>query len=293
MGPAQLNAEIDLAQAQQSVADAERAAETAAYLLTRAKREILYRDLRLRAARLGIAHWALGLGAGSVIALTTSLIAITVFATSIFPLLFLILIAYAAAGASAFWLLRARDGEGDQPVVEVRVEMLAAAHVQKDRRAQYLLNARSAAEASRRQLQLIIQDMQSETRRRQIETDRLLSIDGGRLYPDEFERYVAAIFRHLGYAVEVTGKAGDQGVDILAVKDSVRVAIQVKRHIGSVSNSAVQEVYAGMAHRRCHRCVVVTTGDFTASAMSLAQSTGCLMVGKDQIPALVRGGLGL
>jgi HJR/Mrr/RecB family endonuclease len=293
MGPAQLNAEIDPAQAQQSVADAERAAETAAYLLTRAKREVLYRDLRLRAARLGIAHWALALGAGSLVALTMSVIAITVFATSIIPLLFLVIVAYAAAGASAFWLLRSRDGEGEQPAIEVRVKMLETAHDQKCRASQRLLHARSAAEASRQQLKLIIQDRQSEARRRQVETDRLLSIDGGRLYPDEFERYVADIFRHLGYAVEVTGKAGDQGVDILAVKDSVRVAIQAKRYIGSVNNSAVQEVYAGMAHRRCHRCVVVTSGDFTASAMSLAQSTGCLMVGKDQLPALVRGDLGL
>lgn len=134
---------------------------------------------------------------------------------------------------------------------------------------------------------------QSVENRRQIEIDRLLAVDVGRLYPDEFERYVGDVFRHLGYTIELTGKTGDQGVDVLAVKGPLRIAIQAKRYMGAVGNSAVQEVYAGMAHHGCQRCIVMASSGFTNGALSLAQSTGCLLIGRQQIPSLVRGEYGL
>jgi restriction system protein len=86
-----------------------------------------------------------------------------------------------------------------------------------------------------------------------------------------------------------TVERGDQGVDVLAKKDSLRLAIQAKRYIGAVSNAAIQQVFAGMAHYKCHRCLVVTSGEFTSGAIALAQSTGCLLIGTDRIAALIRG----
>jgi HJR/Mrr/RecB family endonuclease len=293
MGPATISIQEELAQAHNRVAEMEASVKAAALVLAKARREVLYRDLRLRAARLGIAHWALGLAGGSAVALLASILAIMVFGTSVTVLLLLVFMAYAVVWGGAFWLLRAEVGENEQLVAQVRATMLDAAQLRKAQAAQRLSSDHSAAERSRCHLNSVLQVANSEATRRQTETNRLLGIDGGRLYPDEFERYVAEIFRHLGYVAEVTGKSGDQGVDILAIRGPVRVAVQAKRYMGSVSNSAVQEVYAGMAHRRCHRCVVVTSGDFTNSALSLAESTGCLLVGKDRLAALIRGEMGL
>lgn len=121
----------------------------------------------------------------------------------------------------------------------------------------------------------------------------MLAIDPGRLYPDEFEKYVGEVFRHLGYEIDQTGKSGDQGVDVIAQKGPLRIAIQVKRYIGSIGNEAVQQVYAGMAHHCCQQCIVVTTGSFTTSARALAASTGCELIDRDQIAVLIRGELGL
>jgi restriction endonuclease Mrr len=120
-------------------------------------------------------------------------------------------------------------------------------------------------------------------------TDQLLSIDPGRLYPDELERFAAQIFSHLGYNVQRTGQTGDQGVDVVAEKLGFRLAIQVKCYSNSVGNSAVQEVFAGMMHYGCNRCLVLTNNYFTSSAITLAQSTSCLLIDRDSIAGLIRG----
>lgn len=177
--------------------------------------------------------------------------------------------------------------------MQVREAALASSlAVLSDRRRAYAV-ATDAAARARFVLGEIQREMQSEAYRRQTEANRLLAIDPGRLYPDEFERYTGDIFKLLGYVVEVTGRAGDQGMDVLACKGSIRIAVQVKRYAGSVGNGAVQEAYAGQAHHRCHHCMVITSGYFTASAIELAKSTRCTLVGRDQIPAMIRGELGL
>jgi restriction system protein len=45
----------------------------------------------------------------------------------------------------------------------------------------------------------------------------------------EFEMYVAAVFRGLGYNVAMTKTTGDFGVDLVLTKDAKRTAVQCKR----------------------------------------------------------------
>ena len=51
--------------------------------------------------------------------------------------------------------------------------------------------------------------------------------------PSEFENYVGAIFKKYGYIVKITGKTGDNGIDIeliLKINDKqVRHVVQCKR----------------------------------------------------------------
>ncbi len=44
----------------------------------------------------------------------------------------------------------------------------------------------------------------------------------------EFEQFLEKVFLALGYLVETTATTGDQGVDLIVVKDGIRIAIQVK-----------------------------------------------------------------
>jgi HJR/Mrr/RecB family endonuclease len=93
----------------------------------------------------------------------------------------------------------------------------------------------------------------------------------------EFEQIVANIFSKLGYRTSVTKKTGDQGIDIIAEKDGTIIGIQAKNYSSAVSNSAIQEVVAGLKFYQCNKGIVVTNNFFTNSASALAQSNGIVL----------------
>lgn len=88
----------------------------------------------------------------------------------------------------------------------------------------------------------------------------------------EFEQAIAEIFKRMGYKVSATPITGDQGIDIIAVRNGIRIGIQAKCYTGKVGNSAVQEVVAGKQYYNLNRCMVVTNSSFTSSAVKLAKA---------------------
>src|SRR5215217_3958522 len=90
----------------------------------------------------------------------------------------------------------------------------------------------------------------------------------------QFEGFVAEILRGLGYRVTLLGGSGDQGVDVIATRDSEKLAIQCKNYAKPVGNKPVQEVYAGARHHRCTAALVVAPEGFTKGAVELARSVG-------------------
>ena len=279
----------DCAKAVEGFGIARAASEDALRRLRWAGRVLLYHRLRFWPARFGTPGWAMGLLAGSVAAIWAGSLMILAGAGLVATFL-TILILYPTCGGAVMWFLRDRDGEHEANRLELRTERLKTATDTLDHAREFLGAKKAAQDDAQRRWQAVQEAFESQANQRKIETERLLQIDPGRLHPDEFERHVGAIFRHLGFSVQGVGNiAGDQGVDLIATRDSLRVAVQAKRYIGSVGNQAVQQVYAGMAHYKCHRCVVVTTGEFTAAARALAKSTGCLLIGAERIASLIRG----
>lgn len=88
---------------------------------------------------------------------------------------------------------------------------------------------------------------------------------------DEFEQAVCRLFCKMGYSAYVTKQSGDQGVDVVAERGSVRIGIQTKRYGYPVGNSAVQETIAGRAFYGCTGSMVITNSTFTKSAIELAR----------------------
>jgi len=88
----------------------------------------------------------------------------------------------------------------------------------------------------------------------------------------EFEEYLKELFDKLGYVAVGTKLSGDQGADVIVMKDSIKSVVQAKKYGGKVTNKAVQEVVAAKAYYNCERAMVVTTGEFTKSAIELALS---------------------
>jgi len=75
----------------------------------------------------------------------------------------------------------------------------------------------------------------------------------------QFEVYLKALFRELGYRPEVTKRSCDYGVDVI-LKGRNRIVIQAKRYgiKNRVGIRAVQEVYAGKAYYKADEAWIVT-----------------------------------
>jgi restriction system protein len=104
----------------------------------------------------------------------------------------------------------------------------------------------------------------------------------------EFEEFVAAQLRIVGWSVTHTASTGDYGVDLIAKKDGTRMAIQCKRQAKAVGVAAVQQVVSGALHHRCDQTVVVTNQGFTKAARQLAATHRCRLVGREQVQIWAR-----
>jgi len=93
----------------------------------------------------------------------------------------------------------------------------------------------------------------------------------------EFEMFVAELFSKMGYEYEMTKASGDQGIDIIVLKNSIRIGIQVKCYSGSVGNSAIQEAVDGKKHYILDKVMVITNSLFTNSAQELARSNSVIL----------------
>jgi len=87
----------------------------------------------------------------------------------------------------------------------------------------------------------------------------------------DFERYVAELLEMSGFKkVKVTKGSGDYGVDVTAVLDKDRYAIQCKRSESKIGIKAVQEAFLGKEHYKADVAVVVTNNYFTKQAYEAA-----------------------
>ncbi len=102
----------------------------------------------------------------------------------------------------------------------------------------------------------------------------------------EFEAFCASQLQACGWDVQVTPLCRDQGVDVIAEKNGVRVALQCKLYSNPVGNKAVQEIAAGRVHQQAQFGVVVTNGTFTTSAKELAATNGIRLLHHSDLPQL-------
>ena len=102
----------------------------------------------------------------------------------------------------------------------------------------------------------------------------------------EFEHYVAAVFRGLGYQVSTTAATGDFGVDLIATKDGIRTAVQCKRQGSPVGAAAVQQVASGAVIYTCTATMVVCNRSFTRAAQQLAAMHHCRLIDRSELESL-------
>jgi len=99
-----------------------------------------------------------------------------------------------------------------------------------------------------------------------------------KLSGDDFEKLLYRLYESMDYSVQLNGKTGDQGGDLIITKGQERILIQAKRYLSAVSNSAVQQAVAAKNHYDCNKATVVTTGYFTKSATELAKTNNVELI---------------
>lgn len=94
----------------------------------------------------------------------------------------------------------------------------------------------------------------------------------------EFEKFCATLLSKNGYKnVEVTKGSGDQGLDIMAVRDGTKYGIQCKCYSNDVGNKAVMEVHSGISFYKCDLGVVLSNRYYTKAAKELAKKIGVIL----------------
>lgn len=143
--------------------------------------------------------------------------------------------------------------------------------------------------------EILLKEDEAEENQRRIALSGLSSaeyeihrVDG--MEGHEFERWCAELLKRNGFSdVEVTPGSNDQGVDIIAVKDQIRYAIQCKCYSSDLGNTPVQEVNTGKAIYKCQVGAVMTNSHFTAGAKQAAEATGTLLWDRDKLIEMLNG----
>lgn len=103
------------------------------------------------------------------------------------------------------------------------------------------------------------------------------------LNPIEYEVACSQILSSIGWSTRTTKGSGDQGVDIIAEKGTLKAVVQCKYYNTPVGNKAVQEVFAGKKHELADIAAVVTSSRFTKSAEELAHTCNVILLHHSQL----------
>lgn len=94
-----------------------------------------------------------------------------------------------------------------------------------------------------------------------------------KLTPTEFEHEFAEVLRKSGYRVTECGGAGDQGIDLIAVKEVTTYAVQCKKTGRAVGPRVVRELYGAMNHAGLPAGMLVSVSGFTPGVRDVALET--------------------
>jgi restriction system protein len=100
---------------------------------------------------------------------------------------------------------------------------------------------------------------------------------------EEFEDWLAALFRTAGWRVRHTRATGDFGADLILGRGGEEVVVQAKRQGRPVGVAAVQQAATARLHYGAGHAMVVTNATFTPAALALAKTNDVLLWDRDDI----------
>ena len=106
--------------------------------------------------------------------------------------------------------------------------------------------------------------------------------------PLAFEHWCAAVLASHGWKCRLTARSGDDGVDVVARKGAVIVAIQVKSWSRPVTKVAVQEVVAGRPMYGCTHAAVISRSGYMPSTIRMARVNRVILLDAHRVHELNR-----
>lgn len=105
----------------------------------------------------------------------------------------------------------------------------------------------------------------------------------------QFESYVGEAFRRQGYSVIETPVGPDGGVDLVLRKDGEKTYVQCKHWKSyKVGIDKVRALLGSMAAGGADHGVLVTTGNFTSSAIQFGRQHGIKLINGEDLAYLIR-----
>lgn len=113
--------------------------------------------------------------------------------------------------------------------------------------------------------------------------------DIDRMDGHQFEVYLKALLKELGYKSIVTGNSHDFGADLIVKKNGKKISIQAKRykHKSRVRLDSIQQVYASKPFYKTNECWVITNSFFTKSAVKLAKACNVKLYDRYALATLI------
>ena len=102
----------------------------------------------------------------------------------------------------------------------------------------------------------------------------------------KFENHCMEILKNNGWEVKETPITGDQGVDLIASINDLRICIQCKNHNKAIGNKAVQEISAGKSYWGGTHAILVSKSGFTRSAYKLAKANKVKLLNETELKDL-------
>lgn len=107
--------------------------------------------------------------------------------------------------------------------------------------------------------------------------------------PFDYEEFCAKLLRKVGWEAQATVASGDQGADVVATKNGIKLILQCKLYSRPVNNKAVQEINAAKTFYHADVAAVVSNAEYTTSARQIASSTKVYLLHHDELQDFAEG----
>jgi restriction system protein len=112
--------------------------------------------------------------------------------------------------------------------------------------------------------------------------------DINKLNPLEFEIFVKELYKKLGYNSWITQRTHDHGADVIAEKNSKRIAIQVKYSKKNINGYGIYQTERGKHNYKADKGICVTNSRFTNQAKLDALRYDIQLMDTDEISRFLR-----